>query len=257
MSTIMRAFEPRLVLAGVLCSVLPLGATSAILAAQANSQGAQQTVVDRLFEKILDQGFVVTLTPLDEIKKRAELLASGEYGLTIDVTLKASPAARDALETAARELGGQSMDATLEVDVGMISLQARAVRISDDPKILEYFQRRIRSLVFTAELVLQNGESYACSTGDPWRLPITTVGQIYTLGGKAQIAMLGLSPAFDRNDYGFVAVRNGSISFKYRAVLSEKDYKQLTKLEGKVTESKGPIREGECLKVEKTAAQSN
>ncbi len=256
MSTI-RAFGPRLVLASVLCSVLPLGGTSPILAAQANSQGAQQTVVDRLFEKILDQGFVVTLTPLDEIKKRAELLASGEYGLTIDVTLKASLAARDALETAARELGGQSMDATLEVDVGMISLQARAVRISNDPKILEHFQRRIKSLVFTAELELQSGESYACSTGDPWRLPITTVGQIYTLGAKAQIAMLGLSPAFDRNDYGFVAVRNGSISFKYRAVLPEKDYKQLTKLEGKVTESKGPIREGECLKVEKTAAKSD
>lgn len=256
MSTI-RAFRPRLVLASVFCFVLPLGDTSLILAAPANNQGARQTVVDRLFEKILNQGFVVTLTPLDEIKKRAELLASGEYRLTIDVTLKASPAARDALETAARELGGQSMDATLEVDVGMISLQARAVRISNDPKILEYFQRRISSLVFTAELGLQNGESYVCSTGDPWRMPITTVGQIYMLGDKASIPMLGLSPAFDRNDYGFVAARNGSLSFKYRVVLPEKDYKQLAKLEGKVIESKGPVREGECLKVEKTAAKSD
>ncbi len=252
-----RAFGPRLVLASVLCSVLSPGGTSPILAAPANTQENQQAVVDRLFEKILNQGFVVTLTPLDEAKKRAELLASGEYRLTIDVTLNTSPAAREALDAAARQLGGQSMDATLELDVGLVSLQAHAVRISNDPKILEYFQRRIASLAFRAELKLENGESYVCSTGDPWRMPITTVGQIYMLGDKASIPMLGLSPAFDRNDYGFVAARNGSLSFKYRVVLPEKDYKRLAKLEGKVIESKGPIREGECLKVDKTAAKSD
>ncbi len=245
------------VLMSALCSALLLGGAETARDAQASSQDNQKTVVDRLFETILGQGFVITLTPLEEIKKRAELLASGEYGLTIDVGLRATPAVRDALETAARNLGGQSMDATLELDVGMISLQARAVRISNDPKVLEYFQRRVGSLVFTVELGLQNGEVYACSTSDPWRLPITTVGQIYTLGGKAQIAMLGLSPAFDRNDYGFVAVRNSPITFKYRAVLPENDFKQLIKLEGKVTEGRAPVREGECLKVGKTAARSD
>ncbi len=244
-------------LVSVLCSALLLGGAVTARGVQAGSQDSQMTVVDRLFETILSQGFVVTLTPLEEIKKRAELLASGEYGLTIDVMLKTTPAVREALEAAARDLGGQSMDATLEIDVGMISLQARAVRISNDPKVLEYFQRRVGSLVFTVELGLQNGEVYACSTGDPWRLPITTVGQIYTLGGKAQIAMLGLSPAFDRSDYGFVAARNGPITFKYRAILPEKDFKQLTKLEGKVTEGRAPVREGECLKVGKTAARSD
>lgn len=59
------------------------------------------------------------------------------------------------------------MDATPEVDVGMVTLPARVVMISNDPKTTEYFQRRVGSLVFIAKLTLDNGESCTCATGDP------------------------------------------------------------------------------------------
>ena len=59
------------------------------------------------------------------------------------------------------------MDATPEVDVGMVTLPARVVMISNDPKTTEYFQRRVGSLVFIAKLTLDKSESYTCPTGDP------------------------------------------------------------------------------------------
>ena len=59
------------------------------------------------------------------------------------------------------------MDATPEVDGGMVTSPARVVMISNDPKTSEYFQRRVGSLVFIAKLTLDNGESYTCATGDP------------------------------------------------------------------------------------------
>ncbi|MBI4401407.1 MAG: hypothetical protein HY581_07240, partial [Nitrospirae bacterium] len=128
--------------------------------AQSAQQPNEKAVVDRLFKKILDQGFLVTLTTLDELKTQAELQEPGQFLLKVEVKLKASEAVQQALEATARELGGLSLDAVLEVDYGMISWQARAFRVSTDPQILEYFQRRVASLVFVLELGLDDGGVY-------------------------------------------------------------------------------------------------
>lgn len=215
-----------------------------------------KTVVDQAFQKILDQAFTVTINPLSDMKDHAEQLDSHLYLVTVNVTLKAAPAGRETLEATARRFGGLSMDATLEVDVGMVTLLAHIVRISNDPKTTEYFQRRVGSLVFIVELSLDDGDTYRCATGDPWRLPITPAGQVYLSRGGATIQYLGVSPAFDTKDYGFVAVRKEPISFNYRVTIPEMDLKRLNKAEGKVIERSGPEREGECLKVEKPAART-
>lgn len=215
-----------------------------------------KTVVDQLFQKILDQAFTVTLEPLSDMKAHAEELGFQQYLLTVNVTLKAAPAGRETLEATAHQLGGLSMDATLEVDVGMVTLPARVVRISNDPKTTEYFQRRVGSLVFIVELSLDNGETYACATGDRWRLPITPAGQVYSFRGGATIQYLGVSPAFDTKDYGFVAIRKEPISFKYQVTIPETDLERLTKAEGKVIERKGTEHEGECPKVGKSTART-
>jgi hypothetical protein len=220
------------------------------------AQMTDKTVVDQLFQKILDQGFIVTLDPLNEMKAQAEALGSSLYLLTINVTLKAAPAGRETLETIAHQLGGLSMDATLEVDVGMSTLPARVIKISKDPKITEYFQRRIGSLGFIVELSLDNGETYTCGTGDPWRLPIAAAAKVNAFRGSGTIQYLGVSPAFDTKEYGFVAVRKEPISFTYRATIPEMDFKRLTKVEGKAIVRKGTEREGECLKVEKPTART-
>ena len=218
-------------------------------------QVKDKTVVDQVFQKILDQAFTVTLDPLSDMKAQAEDLGSHMYLLAVNVTLKAAPAGRETLEATARQLGGLSMDGTLEVDVGMVTLPAHVVKISNDPRTTEYFQRRVGSLVFIVELSLDNGETYRCATGDPWRLPITPAGQVYVSGGSATIQYLGVSPAFDTKDYGFVAIRKDAISFKYRVTIPETDFKRLKKAEGKFIERKGTEREGECLKVEKPTAR--
>lgn len=217
----------------------------------------EKAVVDQLFQNILDQAFTITLEPLVDMKTRAEELGSQQYLITINVTLKAAPAGRETLEATARQLGGLSMDATLEVDMGMVTLAARVVRVSNDPKTTEYFQRRVGSLVFLVELTLDNGDKYMCATGDPWRLPIAPVGQVFSFRGNATIPYLGISPAFDEKDYGFVAVRKDPISFTHRVTIPETDFKQLNKAEGKVIERKGKEREGECFKIEKPTARVN
>lgn len=219
-------------------------------------QMKDKTVVDQLFQKLLDQAFIVTIDKLSDMKARAEELGSGHYLLTVNVTLRAARAGRETLEATAHQLGGLSMDATLEVDVGMITLLARVVKISNDPKTTEYFQRRVGSLGFIVELSLDNGETYRCATGDPWRLPIAPAGKVYAFRGSGTIQYLGVSPAFDTTDSGFVAVRKEPISFEYRVTVPEMDFKRLTKVEGKVVVRKGTEREGECLKVEKPTART-
>jgi hypothetical protein len=220
------------------------------------AQPAQKTLVDQLFQNILDQGFIVTLDQLNNMKAQAEELGPSLYLLTINVTLKAAPAGREMLEKTAHQLGGLSMDAALEVDVGMVTLPARVVKISNDPKTTEYFQRRIGSLGFIVELSLDNGETYTCGTGDPWRLPIAAAAKVNAFRGSGTIQYLGVSPAFDTKEYGFVAVRKDPISFKYRVTIPEMDFKRLTKVEGKAVVRKGTEREGECLKVEKPTART-
>lgn len=224
---------------------------------QGHAASNTNTVVDETFQKIAEQGFVFTFPPLDDLKAHAEQLDADLFGMTINVSVKASPAGREALEVTAKQLGGISQEAALEVDVGMIVLQARAVRISNDPQIIEHFQRRIGSLALVVELVLDDGGSYACMTKDYWRLPITAVREVYSFAGKASIPVLGVSPEFSRPQYGFVMARNEPITFRFRAMIPESDFKQLSQLQGKVMEVKSSVREGECVKAEKNTAKTN
>jgi len=158
------------------------------------------------------------------------------------------------MDKTAHDLGGLSLDAILELDYGMVRLQAHAVRVSSDPQTLEYLQRRVGSLVFILELVLDNGESYECATSDVWRFPITPVSQLFAYGGRPTIQGLGISPEFGTKDYGFIATRKKPIAFTYKAMIQETDLKRLKKVQGKVIERKGSEIEGQCKKSGKTAS---
>lgn len=224
---------------------------------QGQAASTTNAVVDQTFQKIVDQGFVFAFPALNDVKAQAEQLEADQFGMTINVSVKASPVGREALEVTAKQLGGVSQDATLEVDVGMIALHARAVRISNDPKTIEHFQHRVGSLALVVELILDNGGSYACMTKDYWRLPITAVREVYSFAGKVTIPVLGVSPEFNGKDYGFVMARNDPITFHFRVVMPESDFKRLSKLQGKVMEMKDSVREGECVKAEKNTAKAN
>jgi len=217
-------------------------------------KSSEKAVVDELFKKILGQGFLIALATADELKARAELQEPDQVVLNVPVTIRASESVQTALDKTAQDLGGLSLDAILEIDYGMIALQTHAVRVSRDPQTLEYLQRRVGSLMFILELVLDNGEVYECSTGDVWRFPITPVRELFAYGGRPTIQGLGVSPEFGTKDYGFIATRKKPISFTYKALIHETDLKRLTKVQGKVIERKGSETEGQCKKAGKTAS---
>ena len=127
---------------------------------QLAQKSGEKAVVDELFKKILGQGFLITLATADELKARAERQEPEQVVLDVPVTIKASEGVQAAIDKTAQDLGGLSLDALLELDIGMVRLQARAVRVSSDPQTLEYLQRRVGSLVFVLELVLDDGEVY-------------------------------------------------------------------------------------------------
>ncbi|HET8579719.1 MAG TPA: hypothetical protein VFL31_01860 [Nitrospiraceae bacterium] len=221
---------------------------------QLAQKSEEKAIIDELFKKILGQGFVITLATANELKARAEQQEAEQVVLDVPVTIKASEGIQAAIDKTAHDLGGLSLDAVLELDYGMVRLQAHAVRVSSDPQTLEYLQRRVGSLVFILELVLDNGESYECSTRDIWRFPITPVSQLFAYGGRPTIQGLGISPEFGTKDNGFIATRKKPIAFIYKALIQETDLKRLTKVQGKMIERKGSETEGRCRKTGKTAS---
>ena len=248
----MRVVWPMLLLSSLLGPAPAILAESRLPAVAPSERLAQQKTetetVDGLFRTILDQGFLITLAPLDELKTQAEVREPDQVLLNVAVALKMSEVVRQALEATARELGGLSLDALFEADYGIVSWQTRAFRVSSDPRTLEYFQRRVASLVFVLELGLDNGEVYECFTGDVCRFPLSPISALFAYGGRPTIQGLGLSPAFDTKDYGFVAVRATPVKFIYRAVIPEADFKRLTRVTGRMIERNDRVSESECRK---------
>jgi hypothetical protein len=208
----------------------------------------EQAIADEVFMKILQDGFTITLPPLTDIKSQVEI--HGNMAIfNVAVTLKATDTARESLEAATRRLGGQTVEALFEADYGIVSWEARALRLSGDPRTLEYFQRRIDSIAFLLRLVLDDADSYECGTDDVWRLPIAPVRQLFAYGGRAAIQGLGLSPVFEGKDFGFVATRKKPITFIYRGTMPAGDFARIVKAEGKIVEAKeGFDDESQCLK---------
>lgn len=210
-----------------------------------------KAVADEAFRQILEQGIVVSVPPAEQLKDLVEQQGADTAMLMVPVTLRATDTARAALEAAARELGGVALDAVLELDIGIASVKARAVRISPDPALLEYFQQRIASLVLRLDLVLDQGEVYECTTGSPWRLPVTPVTALFAYGGRPSIQGLGLSASYDSKDDGFVAARNDPMKVNFRAAATPADMARLQKIEARVVKGKGDEREGDCQKAKR------
>jgi hypothetical protein len=208
----------------------------------------EEAVADDVFNKLLQDGFTISIPSLAELKSQIEI--HGDVAIfNVPVTLKTTDGARETLEAATRRLGGQTVEAFFEADYGIVSWEARALRLSANPRTLEYFQRRIDSIAFVLRLNLDDGDSYECRTDDVWRLPIAPVRQLFVYGGRGAIQGLGLSPVFDGKDVGFVASRKKPITFIYRGTIPAGDFARIVKMEGKIVEAKeGSDDESQCLK---------
>jgi hypothetical protein len=207
----------------------------------------EQVIIEELFKKILDQGFSVALPSLEEITRQVEI--HGDQAVfSIPVTLKTTDAARETLNAATKQFGGQAMEAFFEADYGIVSWEAHAVRVSKDPGTLEYFQRRIGSMAFSLRLILEDHQIYECQTRDVWRLPMAPVRQLFAFGGRAAIQGLGISPMFDTTDYGFIATRKNPISFLYRGTVTAAEFAKIVKIEGRMVDGKGTADDSDCRK---------
>jgi hypothetical protein len=224
---------------------IPLGFSSIDIASA--QQRDEHAVVDELFKKLLEHGFVVTLPPLEDIKSQVEIHSDLAL-FNVPVTLKATDAARESLEAATKRLGGQAIEAFFEADYGIVSWEARAVKVSHNPQTLEYLQRRIASITFVLKLGLEDNVTYECPSTDVWRLPIMPVRQLFAFGGRGAIQGLGISPRFDTKDHGFIATRKKPISFIYRGSVPAADFAKITRTEGQLVEGKGLDTESECRK---------
>jgi hypothetical protein len=238
---------PRTVSPLMMLFVLIVVVTAAVVAQPLKTVAAdERSILDELLKSILANGFTIDMPALPDLKSQVEI--HGDLAIfNLPVTVRATDAARDALESAARRFGGQMVDAFFEADYGIVSWEARAFRLSSDPGTLEYIQRRIGSLAFVLRLVLDNGQSYACRTDDVWRIPITPISQLFNYGGRASIQGLGISEVFNNKDSGFIAARKKPITFIYRGTMPASDFAKIVKMDGMIR-AKVAETENECVK---------
>lgn len=208
-----------------------------------------RAVADETVRTILERGLVVTVPPFEQLKTLIEAEGTDSATLTVPVSLQATDAAQAALESAAKELDGVVLDAVLELDYGIVSVPTRSARISGDPALLEYFQRRIGALRLRLDFQLDGGGAYACVTGNPWRLPVAPVSTLFAYGGRPSIQGLGLSTSYDSRDDGFVAARRDTVKVNFRAVIPQEDMARVKSVTARVVEGKGDEPEGACRRV--------
>lgn len=229
----------------------PAIAACLLLLAAAPASGARdgKAAADETVRTILERGLVVTVPPFEQLKTLIEAEGADVATLTVPVSLQATDAARTALESAARELDGVVLDAVLELDYGIVSVSARSVRISRDPALLEYFQRRIGALLLRLDFQLEGGGAYACTTGNPWRIPVAPVSTLFAYGGRPSIQGLGLSSSYDGRDDGFVAARSDTIKVNFKAMIPQADMARVKAVAARVVEGTGDEPEGACRRV--------
>lgn len=208
-----------------------------------------RAAAEEAFRTILDRGIVVTVPPFEQLKTLIESEGTDTAKLAVPVSLQATDAARAALESAAKELGGVVLDAVLELDIGIVSVKTRSARISPDPAVLEYFQRRVASLLLRLDFQLDGGGAYACVTGNPSRLPVAPVSTLFAYGGRPSIQGLGLSSSYDTKDDGFVAARRDTVTVTFRAAIPRADMTRVKAITARVVEGKGGEPEGVCRPV--------
>lgn len=137
------------------------------------SQGLnEQGVVDRLFQRILEDDQVITV---GQPKVLPLSKNSGQSSIVVPLTLTSSPSIVMAAKESARTLAGvveeeqplhlirsQVLIGDREVD-STVSIKVTMLRIAKDLTLARYFQERISNLSLSMELARGNGQLARCS----------------------------------------------------------------------------------------------
>jgi hypothetical protein len=131
---------------------------------QLSKKQFERSIVDALFHKIQEQGFVIAL---GEPEIQATLRGLGEVEVSIPVTLKAAGAIRSEVKVTTQSLGGKIIFGAF----------GTTVEISRDSETNAHFERRLRSLSFALDVVGDNGHVWSCQTSE-WTASINPIADL-------------------------------------------------------------------------------
>lgn len=154
----------------------------------------ERATVDSLFQKILEQGYLIAIGEPTLHKIGEDPINGVMMKLRVPITLQTSKAIRLAMEETAQSLGGNSEikrfvrgknsdDAKGRVTKGIV------IRMGRDEVVSRYFRDRVGELTFVLNVTLENGEGWSCTdtngNRDPYSLsyldmnPISPVVAFY------------------------------------------------------------------------------
>ena len=117
-----------------------------------------------------EQGILVNIG-----EPESHLMASfpGVVNVRIPITLQTNKSTILDLEEAARSLGGETLvNQTVNIRSDAVSqkIDVLLVRMARDIEVARYFQEKAKSLKFSLDAVLENGEVWSCGhwNGDIW-----------------------------------------------------------------------------------------
>jgi hypothetical protein len=210
---------------------------------QLSQKRTEKATVDRWFEKILEQGFVITIGEPDI---HAALKNPQLVDISVPVTIKASEVLKASLLDMSRSLGSQAREASYKRVFREASIGALITRVGEDFETVTHLQGRIGSMVFVLELILDNGSVHACYIAPQFQmdgipgylgsLPLAPVDYLYSSG---EIASLGKSTFLDKrlkSNAGFIAVFEMPTTFTAATSLQLDEAKRVKTVRGRVVE---------------------
>ncbi len=205
----------------------------------------ERAMVDSLFQKILEQGYLIAIGEPTLHKIGEDPINGDMMKLRVPVTLQTSKAIRLAMEETTQSLGGTSTvkhfvrSKFRDDDNSWMPSQrpkgrtteGTVIRMGRDEVVSRYFRERVAELTFVLTVKLENGEGWSCTdrerTHDPYNLsyldmnPIAPViafrdetglalgwdGYIRWVGDDGKVLVAG-SQAVHNKDFPSVVVPN-------------------------------------------------
>jgi hypothetical protein len=135
---------------------------------QLSKKQFERSIVDGLFHKIQEQGFMISL---GEPEIQATLGSLDEVEITTPVTIRAAGAIRSEIKVTAQLLGGKIINKPI---LGTET----TVEISRDSETNAHFERRLQRLSFTLDVAGDNGQVWSCQTSE-WKMSLNPVAELF------------------------------------------------------------------------------
>ena len=211
---------------------------------QLSKKQDEKAIVDGLVEKIIREGFMITLGEPDI---HAALKDPQKAEISVPVTIMLSRSIKVAIEETSQTLGGTTKNVIYELRYRRQQSRGVAARFGHDVETVAHSQSRFGSLVFVLELALGNSSLHQCYQapeldadgidGYLGHLPIAPVEHI----DGSRVRRLGISHRFSlpkrlRDEDGFVAIFDEPTMFTIVTDVPIEHARQIKSINGKVVQ---------------------